>query len=113
MGEASQHFNEEMTSNQRNDLQGLFCQAISAVTEKWKNTPAVRDSQALVFLKKIQFFDPTRLATFESDVANLISLPGLPCVPEPELNRYRESIGPQAVKASSGTPCRSHCQQVS
>ncbi|KAK3799215.1 hypothetical protein RRG08_054342 [Elysia crispata] len=52
MREASQYFTEEMTSNQRNHLQkNKACSARLYLLwqPKWKNTPAVRDSQAFLF----------------------------------------------------------------
>ncbi|KAK3800411.1 hypothetical protein RRG08_052794 [Elysia crispata] len=66
---------------------------------KWKKYSSSEGQPGILVLKEIQFFDPTRLVAFESDDTNLTSRTRLfiNYVPELELNRYRESIGPQAT----------------
>ena len=61
------------------------------------------DGQPVInFIKQIKFFDPSRLILF--DITDLSALPGLSHVPVSEIKRYKESLGPKAMKVSGGIP---------
>ncbi|KAK3785620.1 hypothetical protein RRG08_015505 [Elysia crispata] len=55
MREASQYFIEEMTSNQRHNLQGLFSQAISTVADKVEKYSSNEGQPGILFMKEIPF----------------------------------------------------------
>ena len=54
------------------------------------------------FIRQLQFFDPCRLILFEE--CHLNALHALQSVPEDQLRRYREDLGPRAVMVSGGIP---------
>ena len=80
----------------------LFCQAFSAVWLKLAKYMIEERQPDISFIKQLPFCDPTRLILYSCD--DFSALPGMNSVSATEIKRYRESLGPEAVKVSGKIP---------
>ena len=99
---AERFFPDGLDRQQKFLLQDKFCQAFSAANSKIEKYMCADGQPGVEFVKQLQIFDPSRIILFDS--CDFSALRGMSDVPLTEIKRYRESLGPMAMKVSGGIP---------